>query len=114
MNSQEYQQFVLDAWRGKSAPDSSDPILAKEYADLKDLFIMSTGLAGETGETIELLKKHVRDGQIDLKNLKLELGDILYYLTRVALKYGFTLENIMDANKEKLDKRMVSTRKFVG
>jgi len=73
--------------------------------DLKSLFIMATGYAGETGEVVELLKKHVRDGRDIKADLLLELGDQLHYFVRIAQRFGFTLEEIMDANIVKLDER---------
>jgi len=89
----DYEQFVLSNWRGT------------EPGSLREAYIMATGLGGETGEVLEWLKKDMRDGGRSPIALQLELGDVLYYLTRLGLEYGFTLTSIMDANKEKLDAR---------
>ena len=62
-------------------------------------------VGGESGEVLELLKKHVRDGKAPGKSLLLELGDLLYYLTRVGQEYGYNLPEIMSANIEKLRER---------
>ena len=69
------------------------------------LFVMACGLGGESGEVLELLKKHVRDGKHPGESLLLELGDLLYYLTRVGQEYGHSLSDIMSENIEKLRKR---------
>lgn len=69
---------------------------------------MSTGLGGETGEVLEVLKKRIRDKDLDDNKLVLELGDVLYYLTRISAHFGYSLEDIMYANTNKLIKR----RKF--
>jgi len=72
----------------------------------KQLFIITTGLAGEAGEVVDLIKKSVRDDkEVDRENLLLELGDVLHYLTIMAIRFGFDLEQIMQANIEKLEKR---------
>jgi NTP pyrophosphatase (non-canonical NTP hydrolase) len=68
------------------------------------------GLAGETGEVIEPCKKHFRDGKHPGEDLKLELGDVLHYLTVIAASYGWTLEQLAEANMRKLDARDAKRR----
>lgn len=101
MDSHDYDAFVRHNWNrrkgAREAGDKRDPS--------RDLFIMSVGLAGETGEVLELLKKHVRDGKLDRDALLLELGDVLHYLTRIAAEYGLSLPQVMDANVIKLEQR---------
>lgn len=99
----DYDRFVADYWRGRrhngaDAPDQPDD-------ELRQLYIMSAGLAGETGEVLEHLKKHVRDGVLDRGELALELGDALYYLVRIATWHGFTLAEIQERNIAKLEHR---------
>ena len=64
------------------------------------------GLAGEVGEVIELIKKDRRQGdrrkKVDTGDLTKELGDVLWYLTRVASEYDIDLQIIADTNIEKL------------
>lgn len=67
--------------------------------------VAALGLAGETGEAVELLKKHYRDGKHPGEDLKLELGDVLHYLTVIALSYGWTIRDLTDANIAKLTAR---------
>jgi NTP pyrophosphatase (non-canonical NTP hydrolase) len=93
---QRYEQFVLAAWLG------ADELLAR---NLRDLYICSTGLPGETGEVCEKLKKYVRDGVLDKDALCRELGDVLYYLTAIALAFGITLEEVVQGNMDKLTDR---------
>lgn len=71
----------------------------------RDITIMSLGLPGETGEVVELLKKRVRDGVLDLKNLKKELGDVLYYWVMLCVTFGFKPSEVIEANQEKLNSR---------
>ena len=47
----------------------------------------------------------MRDSKVIDEPLLLELGDVLHYLTRIGQKFGMTLEQIMAANMDKLDKR---------
>ena len=67
------------------------------------------GLAGEAGEVVDLYKKlwftpsRVRENFEE--ELLLELGDVLYYLDRIAEANGFDLADIMEANINKLEKR---------
>lgn len=64
------------------------------------------GLAGETGETIDYLKKVIFHGhELDKEKLKSELGDILWYVSNLAYLYSIDLEDVAQANVEKLNKR---------
>lgn len=64
------------------------------------------GLNGEAGEVIDLLKKHEFQGH-DLSDEKLidECGDVLWYCALLADALGFTLEQVMNRNIDKLRKR---------
>lgn len=65
------------------------------------------GLCGEAGEAADKIKKLHRDGATDetLMGLALELGDVLWYLTRQANRAGFSLYEIMGLNIQKLQSR---------
>lgn len=64
------------------------------------------GLNGEAGEVIDLLKKHEFQGH-ELPDEKLidECGDVLWYCALLADALGFTLEQVMNRNIDKLRKR---------
>lgn len=75
-----------------------------------ELFHLALGLAGETGEVMEKLKKAVRDNESviteDMKqDLKKELGDVLWYLAVFADYLGIKLQDVADLNLEKLADR---------
>lgn len=80
-------------------------------ARVKDKFWYAClGLAGETGEVIEHIKKVVRDENSTVSDerkqaIKLELGDVFWYATRLANELGLTLEEILNSNIEKLTHR---------
>lgn len=64
------------------------------------------GLAGETGEVVEIIKKHLCHGQ-ELNQLKLikELGDVRWYLELLCVAGGTTMEEVEYANVSKLRAR---------
>ena len=73
----------------------------------KDVLINGVmGLCGESGEAIDIVKKHLAQGhELDKEKLAKELGDICWYLAETATALGLSLEDIMEANIEKLRKR---------
>lgn len=75
--------------------------------DKKDILINGVmGLCGESGEAIDLVKKHLAQGhELDTAHLAKELGDIAWYLAETATAIGYSLEEIMQMNIEKLKKR---------
>lgn len=64
------------------------------------------GLAGESGECADLVKKHLFQGH-DLKKEELvkELGDVLWYIAETASGLGVPLSEVAKTNLEKLHKR---------
>lgn len=61
------------------------------------------GLAGESGETVDMVKKWIFQGhKLDTEHLAKELGDIAWYLAISADAIGYDLESIMRMNVEKL------------
>ena len=64
------------------------------------------GLAGESGETVDMVKKWIFQGhKLDTEQLAKELGDIAWYLAISADAIGYDLESIMQMNVEKLRAR---------
>lgn len=93
MNTKEYEEYVHSR--------------CKDYCNLSYSVI---ALNGEAGEVAEWFKKyHLRGnpgGKHSPKELALELGDVLFYLTRLAHLGGWSLKDIMEMNKAKLDERV--------
>ena len=75
--------------------------------DKKDILINGVmGLCGESGEAIDIVKKHLAQGhQLDKEKLAKELGDIAWYLAETAYALDLNLEDILIMNIEKLRKR---------
>ena len=67
---------------------------------------MAFGLSGETGEVMEWIKKYVRDGSDDRSLLLKEFGDVQYYLYMLARRFGFSVNDVVAANVEKLKGRV--------
>ena len=64
------------------------------------------GLCGESGEVIDLVKKHVSHGHpLNREKLIDELGDVAWYLAECATVLDVSLEEILERNIEKLKKR---------
>ena len=75
--------------------------------DKKDVLINGVmGLCGESGEAIDIVKKWLAQGhELDREKLAKELGDIAWYLAETAAAIDMSLEDIFQANIEKLQKR---------
>lgn len=73
----------------------------------KDMLINGVmGLCGESGEAIDIVKKHIaHNHKLDKEHLAKELGDIAWYLAETATALGYSLEDIFKMNIEKLKKR---------
>lgn len=64
------------------------------------------GLNSESGEALDILKKHLFHGHwLDEVHLAKELGDVAWYLAISADALGYKLEDIFAMNIEKLRKR---------
>lgn len=64
------------------------------------------GMVTESGEFIDMIKKHLMYGKpLDEVNLREELGDILWYVARACDTLGTTMEAVMARNIEKLQAR---------
>lgn len=77
------------------------------WDDKKDaLSNYSMGLAGESGEVIDVLKKFVHHRHtLDIFKLEEELGDVLHYVAGLATMLGLNLSDIAEGNVNKLLKR---------
>lgn len=81
------------------------------YPNVNHNFIYPVlGLAGESGEVAEKIKKVLRDkeGKVDEKTrqeIVKEMGDVLWYLANLAAELGVSLEEVAQKNLEKLQSR---------
>lgn len=64
------------------------------------------GLNGEAGEALDIMKKHLCQGHdLDLDHIAKELGDVAWYLAISAEAIGYSLEDILQMNVDKLQAR---------
>jgi len=83
------------------------------YPDVGSNAIYPTlGLVGEAGEVADKVKKILRDkkGIFDKKSkdeIKLELGDVLWYISQIASELGYELDDVADSNLQKLKSRVL-------
>lgn len=93
MTINEYQNLALR---------TLNPSLGK-----KDVLINGVmGLCGEAGEAIDIVKKHLAQGhELDREHLIQELGDVAWYLAETAAALDVPLEEVLQRNIEKLQRR---------
>lgn len=64
------------------------------------------GLCGESGEAIDIVKKHLAQGhKLDREALIKELGDVAWYLAETAYALDIGLEEVFSRNIDKLKAR---------
>lgn len=93
----------MDEYQAKS---QSTAIYPPQFA----VIYPAMGLAGEVGETLNNLKKVIRDGDADFSKMPRakiigEIGDCLWYLTQLCTDLGLDLGFVAQANLEKLKAR---------
>ncbi len=82
------------------------------YPGAGENFIYPTlGLAGETGEIVEKIKKLIRNDNImsaediteeKIEEIEKEMGDSLWYLAQLATELGIDLNTVAEKNIEKI------------
>lgn len=99
-----YDTKILDDYRDFTREtmiyDSND---AYEYTIL--------GLCSEAGEVAGKFKKFIRDGtswEELTKDMTKELGDVLWYVDRIADEFNISVADILSANIEKLAARKLN------
>ena len=93
MNATEYQRLAMT---------TLNPELSK-----KDVLINAVmGLCGESGEAIDIVKKHLhQEHELDQDKLVKELGDIAWYLAEAAYALDIPLDDVLQRNIDKLRAR---------
>ena len=93
MNANEYQKLAMTT-------------LNKELSK-KDVLINAVmGLCGESGEAIDIVKKHLHQGhELAKEKLIKELGDIAWYLAEAAYALDVELSTVLEGNINKLKAR---------
>lgn len=106
MTGKEYQQLAMRTNDGLNRLRLEDAIANQAGISVSQLLNGALGLTGETGEVSDLIKKGVfHEKGIDLEHLKKELGDCTWYLAMICDTCGFTLDDVMQTNIDKLKAR---------
>ena len=70
------------------------------------ILLLAAGLSAEAGEVLSLVYKAYRDGTpAPILQFEAELGDALWYISRIASYLGLSLEEIARSNLHKLHDR---------
>ena len=83
--------------------------LDREGANIERLTTAGVGLAAESGEFLEIVKKMVFQGKPwnddNREHLIIELGDVMWYVMQACMALDVSIEDVVAGNVEKLKKR---------
>lgn len=64
------------------------------------------GVGTEQGEIADQIKRHIYYGtDVDVDNVKEEIGDLVWYLTLLCNVFDLTLQDVIESNRRKLQAR---------
>ena len=111
-----YEKFV-DAVTSDSSKDFvylADRLveLDRKGANIERLTTSGVGLAAESGEFLEIVKKMVFQGKpwsdSNREHLLIELGDVMWYVANACIALDVDFEDVLEMNVKKLEKRYPS------
>ena len=111
-----YEEFV-DAVTSNSSKDFvslADRLgeLDREGANIERLTTAGVGLAAESGEFLEIVKKMVFQGKPwnddNREHLIIELGDTMWYVMQACMALDVDINDVIRRNVAKLEKRYPS------
>lgn len=106
MTGNEYQQLAMRTNDGLNTIRLALTVNINCDIIIAQLLNGVLGLTGEAGEVSDLVKKGIfHEKGIDLEHLKKELGDCAWYLAMICDACGFTLDDVMQTNIDKLKAR---------
>lgn len=93
--------MTLNEYQSFAAQGIHDATLERE-----PIVGFALGLAGEAGEVVDDIKKRIFHGrEVPMEHTAEELGDVLWYVANIATQCGFSLDDIIQQNVDKLQKR---------
>lgn len=99
-----WQPLFEDMVAGLAKPGQA--IIDSLTEEKADLLHMVVGVAGEAGELVDAIKKHViYNKPVDRDNVVEELGDLEFYMERIRQRLSITRQETIHANVNKLSKR---------
>ena len=113
INFKRYEEFVAAVTSKASTNfvDFADRIgeLDREGANIERLLTSGVGLAAESGEFLEIIKKMVFQGkpwnEDNREHLIIELGDLLWYVAQATMALDVSFDEVIERNVKKLEKR---------
>ena len=83
--------------------------LDREGANIERLTTAGVGLAAESGEFLEIVKKMVFQGKPwnddNREHLIIELGDVMWYVAQACMALDISFDDVIRGNVRKLEKR---------
>lgn len=105
MNGNEYQKLAMRTNDGLST-ERLEGYIFDDLIDIGGILNGCLGLAGETGELLDMIKKWIfHNKEFDIEHAKKELGDVCWYIAMIAQSFGWNLDEIMKMNIDKLKAR---------
>jgi NTP pyrophosphatase (non-canonical NTP hydrolase) len=106
MTGNAYQRHAMRTYDEMSTCRLETSIDINSEYDMGGIVMATMGLSGEVGELNDMIKKWIfHKSDMDITHAKKELGDILWYIACMAESFGWSLDEIMEMNIEKLKKR---------
>ena len=104
MNGSEYQKQAMRTNDGKH--DERLKAACFRNGNTAELLNGCLGLAGETGEFLDMVKKWIyHEKPLDSAHLEKELGDVMWYVAMICKAMNWSLDEVMKKNVEKLQAR---------
>ena len=83
--------------------------LDQKGANIERLTTAGVGLAAESGEFLEIVKKMVFQGKPwtndNREHLIIELGDVMWYVAQACMALEVSFDEVIEGNIKKLEKR---------
>ena len=83
--------------------------LDRKGANIERLTTSGVGLAAESGEFLEIIKKMVFQGKpwndANREHLIIELGDVMWYVANACIALDISFDDVIRGNVKKLEKR---------
>ena len=114
VDTEKYLDFVHDVTSTESLDYAAlltrmNKLELEDDCNLPQLLTAAFGLAAESGEFTEIVKKIILQGkpynEDNVFHMKRELGDICWYIAQACMALDTTFDEIIEMNVEKLKKR---------
>lgn len=105
MNIEKFQELSKRTMPNQ-VPTSLSGSNVEQLLATSSLTNYALGLSGESGEVVDIIKKHVFHGHsLDKDKIVKELGDVMHYVAGIATLLEIELPEVLKGNIDKLKKR---------